>query len=110
MKISIEDGCATLFWKPSKHDGGCTIEHYQLEKKDSEKETWAACGHTLGNTYVLSNLAPSTYTFRYSKAVLMFCTSPLKISFNFRGDWRKNLSRSTCIFSCLGSIKRETSS
>ena len=82
MKISIEDGCATLFWKPSKHDGGCTIEHYQLEKKDSEKETWAACGHTLGNTYVLSNLAPSTYTFRYSKAVLMFCTSPLKISFN----------------------------
>ena len=36
MKISIENGDATLFWKPSKHDGGCTIEHYQLEKKDSE--------------------------------------------------------------------------
>merc|ERR1712222_244845 len=34
MKISIEDGDATLFWKPSKSDGGCTIEHYQLEKKD----------------------------------------------------------------------------
>ena len=82
MKISIEDGCATLFWKPSKQDGGCTIEHYQLEKKDSEKETWAACGHTLGNTYVLSNLAPSTYTFRYSEAVLMFCTLLLKISVN----------------------------
>ena len=82
MKISIEDGCATLFWKPSKQDGGCTIEHYQLEKKDSEKETWAACGHTLGNTYVLSNLAPSTYTFRYSKAAEMFCTSLLKTSFN----------------------------
>ena len=82
MKISIEDGCATLFWKPSKQDGGCTIEHYQLEKKDSEKETWAACGHTLGNTYVLSNLAPSTYTFRYSKAVLMFCNPLLKTSFN----------------------------
>ena len=64
MKISIEDGCATLFWKPSKQDGGCTIEHYQLEKKDSDKETWAACGHTQGNTYVLPNLAPNTYTFR----------------------------------------------
>jgi predicted phage tail protein len=64
MKISIEDGDATLFWKPSKHDGGCTIEHYQLEKMDSTKDTWAACGHTLGNTYVLPNLAPNTYTFR----------------------------------------------
>merc|ERR1711936_1492619 len=50
--------------KISKQDGGCTIEHYQLEKKDSEKETWAACGHTTGNTYVLSNLPPNTYTFR----------------------------------------------
>ena len=64
MKISIEDGDATLFWKPSKSDGGCTIEHYQLEKKDSDKDSWAACGHTLGNTYVLPNLAPNTYTFR----------------------------------------------
>merc|ERR1711936_1145268 len=37
--------------KISKQDGGCTIEHYQLEKKDSEKETWTACGHTTANTY-----------------------------------------------------------
>ena len=64
MKISMEGGDVTLFWKPSKSDGGCTIEHYQLEKKDSDKESWAACGHTNGNTYVLPNLAPNTYTFR----------------------------------------------
>merc|ERR1712107_621831 len=44
MKISIEDGCATLFWKPSKQDGGCTIEHYQLEKKDSERRRGPRAG------------------------------------------------------------------
>lgn len=48
-----------------KDDGGCAIEHYQLEKKDNEKMSWAACGHTNGNSITLPGIPSGlTYTFR----------------------------------------------
>lgn len=65
MKVSAEDGAVTLFWKMVKDDGGCAIEHYQLEKKDNEKMSWAACGHTNGNSITLPGIPSGlTYTFR----------------------------------------------
>merc|ERR1712192_249711 len=36
MKIPMEGGDVTLFWKPSKSDGGCTIEHYQQHLRPSQ--------------------------------------------------------------------------
>jgi len=65
MKVSAEAGAVTLFWKMVKDDGGCAIEHYQLEKKDNEKMSWAACGHTNGNSITLPGIPSGlTYTFR----------------------------------------------
>lgn len=65
MKTTVEEGNVTLLWKKVKDDGGAPIEHYQLEKKDNEKMTWAACGHTADNTLTLPGLMPGlTYQFR----------------------------------------------
>jgi len=67
MKVSVEGGAATLFWKKVKDDGGCAVQHYQVEKIDNEKSSWAACGHTQDNTIVIQGLIGGlTYQFRVS--------------------------------------------
>jgi len=65
MKTTMEGSNCTLLWKKVKDDGGVAIEHYQLEKLDSDKGTWCACGHTKDNTYELKGLLEGrTYQFR----------------------------------------------
>jgi len=65
MKTTVEGSNVTLLWKKVKDDGGAAIEQYQLEKKDNEKESWAACGHTQDNTLTLPGLMGGlTYQFR----------------------------------------------
>merc|ERR1711973_377406 len=65
MKVSIEGPKITLLWKKVKDDGGVPIEHYQLEKLDSDKDTWCACGHTKDNTYTVKGLLEGLqYKFR----------------------------------------------
>jgi len=65
MKATLEGSNCTLLWKKVKDDGGSAIEHYQIEKKDSDKNTWCACGHTRDNQYTVKGLLPSReYQFR----------------------------------------------
>jgi fibronectin type 3 domain-containing protein len=65
MKATVEGSNCTLLWKKVKEDGGAPIEHYQIEKQDTEKGSWCACGHTKDNTYTLKGLFPGhSYQFR----------------------------------------------
>lgn len=65
MKATIEGSNCTLLWKKVKEDGGSAIEHYQIEKQDTEKGTWGACGHTKDNSYTIKGLFPGhSYQFR----------------------------------------------
>jgi len=65
MKATMEGSNCVLLWKKVKEDGGMPIEHYQIEKLDSEKDSWCACGHTKDNTYTIKGLLPGhQYTFR----------------------------------------------
>jgi len=65
MKTTIEGNSVVLLWKKVKDDGGCPIEHYQIEKTDTEKGSWAACGHTKDNTITIPGLQSGiTYKFR----------------------------------------------
>merc|ERR1711973_776220 len=65
MKATLEGNNCTLLWKKVKDDGGVPIEHYQIEKLDSDKDTWCACGHTKENTYTVKGLLDGLqYKFR----------------------------------------------
>jgi hypothetical protein len=78
IKATVEAGGVTLFWKKVKDDGGSPIEHYQLEKQDNEKGSWAACGHTTDNTISLPGLvAGLTYQFRVSAVNRIGDSDPL---------------------------------
>lgn len=59
-------GCK-LKWKRPKDDGGCPIEHYEVEKKDPITGLWVPAGRTNGSepSITLDNLTPGeTYEFR----------------------------------------------
>merc|ERR1712179_808212 len=78
MKATVEGGAITLLWKKVKDDGGCPIEHYQVEKIDNEKSSWAACGHTQDNTLTLPGLQGGlTYQFRVSAVNRIGDSDPL---------------------------------
>lgn len=65
MKATLEGNNCTLLWKKVKDDGGVPIEHYQIEKLDSEKDSWCACGHTKDNTFTVKGLLEGVqYKFR----------------------------------------------
>lgn len=64
LQTSIEGNMVTLLWKRIKDDGGAPLEHYQLEKMDSEKNSWCACGHTKDNTLSVPCLPGLQYRFR----------------------------------------------
>lgn len=78
MKTSFEGDILTLLWKKVKEDGGCPIEHYQLEKMDIDKKTWSACGHTKDNTIKIPGILPGiTYKFRVTAVNRIGDSSPL---------------------------------
>merc|ERR1711970_1709285 len=78
MKTTIEGNTITLLWKKVKDDGGCPIEHYQLEKTDNEKNSWGACGHTKDNTINIPGLLPGlTYKFRVTAVNKIGDSAPL---------------------------------
>lgn len=65
MKATVEGSNCTLLWKKVKEDGGAPIQHYQIEKMDTDKGSWCACGHTKDNSYTLKGLFPGhSYQFR----------------------------------------------
>ena len=81
LQSSIEGNLVTLLWKRIKDDGGAPLEHYQvchvchcvlifiipnaqLEKMDSEKNSWCACGHTKDNTLSVPCVPGLQYRFR----------------------------------------------
>lgn len=93
MKVSVEGGAVTLLWKKVKDDGGCPIEHYQVEKIDNEKSAWAACGHTQDNTITLQGLKGGlTYQFRVSAVNRIGDSDPMT-SENISIDTEDALSR-----------------
>jgi len=67
LQVSLEDGICVLIWKKSKDDGGAAIEHYQVEKFETEKGTWMACGKSHDNTFEVKGILPGReYRFRVS--------------------------------------------
>jgi len=61
----VEGSACNLLWKKVKDDGGAPVEYYQIEKFDSEKNAWSACGHTKDNTFDVLGLLPDRdYKFR----------------------------------------------
>lgn len=67
LQTSMEGGNCILIWKKSKDDGGAPIEHYQVEKFETEKGSWMACGKTHDNTFQAKGLLPGhEYRFRVS--------------------------------------------
>ena len=55
----------TLDWKPPEDDGGCPIDHYELEKLDTSTGQWVPCGRTKENTFKVDNLQKGKlYKFR----------------------------------------------
>lgn len=65
LKTSVEGSACNLLWKKVKDDGGAPVEYYQIEKFDSEKNAWSACGHTKDNTFDVLGLLPDRdYKFR----------------------------------------------
>ncbi|KHN73749.1 Twitchin [Toxocara canis] len=55
----------TLEWKPPLDDGGCPIDHYDIEKMDLATGRWVPCGRAEDTKAVVQNLqAGKTYQFR----------------------------------------------
>ena len=66
LKISDvhKEGC-TLKWNPPEDDGGVPIEHYVVEKMDTETGRWVPVGRTKDNNLEVENLVPGQeYKFR----------------------------------------------
>ncbi|CAJ0936046.1 unnamed protein product, partial [Mesorhabditis belari] len=60
----FEDHC-TLEWAPPEDDGGCPIDHYEIEKMDMATGRWVPCGRSDGTTTQVANLQPGhEYKFR----------------------------------------------
>jgi len=58
------EGC-TLSWKKPKDDGGCPIEHYDVEKFDVETGRWMRVGKAKGTDFEVTGLTPGKkYKFR----------------------------------------------
>merc|ERR1719412_2415488 len=69
LQANVEGTKCNLLWKKSKDDGGSPIEHYQVERFDTEKGQWTACGKSPAteNTFSARGLLPGReYKFRVS--------------------------------------------
>jgi len=77
LQSSMEGAMVTLLWKRIKDDGGAPLEHYQLEKLDSEKGSWCACGHTKENTLTVPCLPGHQYRFRVTAVNRIGDSEPL---------------------------------
>jgi len=69
LQANVEGTKCNLLWKKSKDDGGSAIEHYQVERFDTEKGQWTACGKSPAteNTFSARGLLPGReYKFRVS--------------------------------------------
>ncbi|XP_015183294.1 PREDICTED: twitchin isoform X5 [Polistes dominula] len=68
LKVSDvhKEGC-TLKWNPPLDDGGVPLEHYVVEKMDTESGRWIPIGRTKEPNMVVENLVPGQeYKFRVS--------------------------------------------
>lgn len=68
LKVSDvhKEGC-TLKWNPPLDDGGSPIEHYFVEKLDTETGKWVPAGRSKDPNITLDNLEPNhEYQFRVS--------------------------------------------
>ncbi|KAK0400071.1 hypothetical protein QR680_003339 [Steinernema hermaphroditum] len=55
----------TLDWKVPEDDGGCPIDHYEIEKMDQSTGRWVPCGRAEDTHAVVQNLQPGhQYLFR----------------------------------------------
>ena len=52
-----KNGCK-IAWKPPKDDGGSPIEHYVVEKYDTDTEIWSPVGTTPTCNIECKNLEP----------------------------------------------------
>jgi len=67
LSASVEGNTCELLWKRVKDDGGAPVEYYQVEKFDSDKKCWMACGRTKAdwNQFSVKGLmADRDYKFR----------------------------------------------
>ena len=65
LSASLDGAVCNLYWKLSPDNGGAPIEHYQIERHDSEKGSWMACGRTKDNQFEAKGLLPGRqYKFR----------------------------------------------
>lgn len=61
-----KEGC-TLKWNPPLDDGGAPIDHYVVEKLDTETGRWMPCMKTKDPKAEVENLVPGhEYKFRVS--------------------------------------------
>lgn len=68
LKVSDvhKEGC-TLKWNPPLDDGGVPLDHYVVEKMDTETGRWIPVGRTKEPSMVVENLVPGQeYKFRVS--------------------------------------------
>lgn len=67
LSASVDGNTCELLWKRVKDDGGAPVEYYQIEKFDSDKSSWMACGRTKAdwNQFSVKGLMPDRdYKFR----------------------------------------------
>ena len=61
------ESAASLAWKVPADDGGAHIDYYQVERWESGKEGWLACGRSKANTFeALGLITGKVYKFRVS--------------------------------------------
>lgn len=55
-----------LSWSPPENDGGSEVTHYIVEKRETDRKTWATVKSNIDKTTLkVSNLVPGTeYNFR----------------------------------------------
>jgi len=80
--ISVSDvhktGCKLTYGKPID-DGGCPIDHYEIEKLDVETGRWTKCGSSDTNEFNVKNLIPGKeYKFRVSAVNKEGVSEPLE--------------------------------
>ena len=56
-----EGNKCSLVWKRSPDDGGMPIDYYQVERFDSEKNSWQACGRSKETNFEALGLLEGTF-------------------------------------------------